>query len=105
MINFIQSNQNVSKINIIDVSVWAHLYSIIHDTSNSERYINEISIKYNIDKKNIIKDFINYIIRNYTVSSEFLSFVEHIMHFQDCKNSYYVNYSLLRLSSFIKNDS
>ena len=105
MINFIQSNQNITNINIIDISVWTHLYNIIHNTTESEEYINNISIKYNIDTKNIIKDFINYIIRNYTVSSEFLSFVEYIMHLQDCKNNYYVTYSLLRLSSFIKKES
>ena len=104
MINFIQSNQNISKINIIDIHVWEHLYHIIHDINGAEQYINTISIKYNIDKKNIIKDFINYIIRNYPVTSEFLSFVEHIMHFQECKNSHYIHYSLLRLSSFIKKE-
>jgi hypothetical protein len=70
-----------------------------------------MSIKYNIDKKNIIKDFLNYIIRNKTGEHEapeictkmpeYLNFIENIMHFEDCKNSYYVNYSISRLSSLI----
>jgi DNA polymerase III delta prime subunit len=101
MINFMQTNQNVSEINIIDITVWETLYNTISEIKASETYINDISIKYNIDKKNIIKDFVNYIIRNHTINSEFLSFIENIMHFQECKNSYYINYSLLRLSSFI----
>jgi hypothetical protein len=32
---------------------------------------------------------------------EYLNFIENIMHFEDCKNSYYVNYSISRLSSLI----
>jgi replication factor C subunit 3/5 len=101
MINFIQLNQNIDEINIIDNHIWEKLYADISNISESEKYINSISLKYNIDKKNIIKDFINYIIRKYPITSDFLLFVEHIMHFQDLNNNTYINYSLLRLSSFI----
>jgi len=104
MINFMQTNQNVKDINIIDKSVWEKLYQMLPHIQESEKYINEISIKYNIDKKNIIKDFLNYIIRNHKISHNFLTFIENIMHFQDCKNNYYINYSLLRLTSFIENE-
>jgi hypothetical protein len=70
-------------------------------------FVYSISIEYNIDKKNIIKDFLNYIIRNkpHVISRDCLRFVENIMHYQDCKNSYYINYSLARLSSFVSKDS
>ena len=66
-------------------------------------YIYSISMKYNIDKKNIIKDFLNYIIRNYSkyVNTKFLEFVENLLHSQVQNNNVYVNYSLTRLSSFI----
>ena len=82
MINFMQSNQNIKDedINIIDDAVWANLYNVLKDSltddqlkkeqltnqelTNQIRIIDEISIKYNIDKKNIMKDFLNYIIRN-----------------------------------------
>jgi DNA polymerase III delta prime subunit len=69
MINFMQSNQNVNPndFNIIDTVVWNKLYLLIQTTSELSIIINNInkmSIKYNIDKKNIIKDFINFIIRN-----------------------------------------
>jgi DNA polymerase III delta prime subunit len=108
MINFIQANQNIreDQFNIIDDSVWQNLYNQIIATkvTNKEDLkiiiysITEISIKYNIDKKNIIKDFLNYIIRiTNKLTPEFFAFVENIMHTEDCKNTYYINYSLISL--------
>jgi len=111
MINFIQANQNITEdqFNIIDDSVWNNLYNqiIITKVTNKEDLkviiysITEISIKYNIDKKNIIKDFLNYIIRRNDLASkltpQFFKFVENIMHSEDCKNTYYINYSLISL--------
>jgi len=128
MINYMQSNQNIieNEFTIIDEEVWQDLFTQIQNINmNVEtninvnlnknknkninnfnsiyKYIYNISLKYNINIKNIIKDFINYIIRNksYVVTSEFLLFVENIMHFEDCKNEYYVNYFLSRLFYFI----
>jgi DNA polymerase III delta prime subunit len=111
MINFMQSNQNVKPedINIIDIDVWENLYISMQNNTELNiiiTRINNISIKYNIDKKTIIKDFFNYIIRNKyeeigTKLPKYLNFIENIMHFEDCKNSYYVNYSISRLSSLI----
>jgi DNA polymerase III delta prime subunit len=112
MINFMQSNQNIinNKFNIIDDTIWINLYSKFinkEKLSSLEMYIQEISIIYNIDKKNIIKDFINYIIRNKTttiLNTEFFNFVENMMHYQECKNNYYINYALSRLSHFISKE-
>ena len=111
MINFMQSNQNItdSDFNIIDDSIWKALFEMIKSKQTMKEltnFINKTSVKYNIDKKNIMKDFLNYIIRNKggeIVSLEFLNFVENIMHFEDCKNSDYVNYSLTRMSSLFWN--
>ena len=108
MINFMQSNQNIKEddINIIDDSIWNNLHDKIkngEDIHKLSLFVNETSLKYNIDKKNIIKDFLNYIIRNCYIKNvpEYLNFVESIIHFEDCKNSYYVNYSLVRLSALL----
>ena len=108
MINFIQSNQNIKDddINIIDDSVWNELYNRIKNGEELTMLIvftNEISRMYNIDKKNIIKDFLNYIIRNYDNMNvpKYFDFVENIVHFEDCKNSHYVNYSLIKLSTLL----
>jgi hypothetical protein len=104
-----QSNQNIkdSDICIIDDSVWDSLFNKIKngdDLQSLKTSTDEISRLYNIDKKNIIKDFLNYIIRNKESLNipEYFNFVENIIHFEDCKNSYYVNYSLVKLSSLLK---
>ena len=113
MINFMQSNQNISfnELNIIDKDVWDKLYNLIKSKTSLQMIIsqfNNVSIKYNIDKKNVIKDFLNFIIRNKVSdednlinNSEFYSFIENILHFEDCNDNYYVNYSLLRISSLM----
>lgn len=111
MINFMQSNQDLVKyaeqdIKIIDHDVWNSLLQMLVNREKLDAmqiFIHNISIQYNIDKKNIIKDFLNYIIRNKThlISGDFLNFIENVMHNQDFKNTYYVNYSLSRLASFI----
>ncbi len=109
MINFMQSNQNIvdSDFYIIHDSIWEILYNkLVANISLPELniFIQDIAMKYNIDKKNIIKDYLNYIIRNkpQLITKELLLFIENLMHSQDCKNTYYINYSLIRLSSFHK---
>jgi replication factor C subunit 3/5 len=114
MINFIQSNQDIvkshseaeSSICIIDNDVWETLFEKLtkrEKLENNCAYVHLISIKYNIDKKNIIKDFLNYIIRNKSkiVNNEFLNFVENLMHSQNLNNNIHIYYSLSRLSSFV----
>ncbi len=110
MVNFMQSNQDLIKddnemsFNIIDDTVWTEL---IHKISSKEKlqdiaaYVYDISTRYNVDKKNIIKDFINYIIRNRPVSPEFLNFVENIMHSKNSNNHIHVYHALSRLASFL----
>ncbi len=117
MINFIQSNQYVGTelLLIISNDIWEELFQQIKnickdDTDKIKRekiykiveYVHKISIQYNIDKKNIIKDFINYIIKHHTknVNSAFLYFVENILHTQTHNNTY-IHYSISRLSSLL----
>jgi hypothetical protein len=104
MINFIQTNQNLInlnlEINIINNYIYDDLLSIIVNNDEDEylnkclAYIHNISITYNTDKKNIVKNFLNYIIRNkiYLANSKFLFSMENILHYPDCKNSYYISY-------------
>ena len=117
MINFIQSNQNGFKLsnendsnpdtlifNIIDNTVWDNITNKLKNKETISfiyNYIYDISLKYNIDKKNIIKDYLNYIIRNNeNITNEFLNFVENIMRSQDCNNQTYILYSLSKLLTF-----
>ena len=116
MINFIQSNQYIAKntgdntqhnfINIIECKEWEIIIKKIQSREKLENisaYLQLISNKYNIDKKNIIKDFINYIIYNKRIklTSEFLNFVENIMHSQTNNNNILINYLLSKMSSFL----
>lgn len=111
MINFMQSNQDLVKldieeIKIIDNDVWIQLLSMIKKRENIEKiqlFVQSISVNYNIDKKNIIKDFLNYIIRNHYqyLSIDFLNFVENLMHSQIQNNNVYIYYSLSKLISIL----
>jgi DNA polymerase III delta prime subunit len=125
MINFMQSNQDVFKnqqinsnetsnneklfdkyiFNIIDDDVWDTFTNKLKKKEAIEKlsdYVYDISVRYNIDKKNIIKYYINYIIRNNSevITEEFLFFLENNMHSQDCSNQIYVMYTLSRLLYF-----
>jgi DNA polymerase III delta prime subunit len=119
MINFIQSNQNIFKssthksdpdvigmdFNIIDNDIWDNISNRLKNKETIEKiskYIFDISLKYNIDKKNLIKDYLNYIIRNnkIIITRNFLNFTENIMHSQDCNNQTYIYYSLSKLLTF-----
>jgi len=113
MINFMQSNQDIIKIddskiklNIIDNIIWETMIKKLIKKENMNQfneYIYNLSKVYNIDKKNIIKDFLNYIIRsksNY-VTPEFLNFVENLLHSQNNNNQYYTSYSFIKLSTFV----
>lgn len=109
MINFMQSNQNINDndIKVIDNSIWDQLFEKLERGDallSLTKFVNNISYQYNIDTKNIIKDFLNYIIRNKEMlhTSDFFNFVENIMHMEDCKNSHIVNYSLIKLSKLLK---
>jgi DNA polymerase III delta prime subunit len=112
MVNFIQSNQHIVTLkkdyvfNIIDNNVWENIIQKIEKCESLDlvnKYIQEISIKYNIDKKNLIKDFFNYIIRHKSniVNTEFLNYVENLIHSTDCNNKTYINYFVSNLSKFL----
>jgi replication factor C subunit 3/5 len=113
MINFMQSNQDIIKIddskiklNIIDNIIWETMIKKLIKKENMNQfneYIYNLSKVYNIDKKNIIKDFLNYIIRSKSdyVTPEFLNFVENLLHSQNNNNQYYTSYSFIKLSTFV----
>jgi DNA polymerase III delta prime subunit len=117
MINYMQTNQNMEKINkiinetnIINDDVWSSLSAHIISANNQKsinktiEIINNISGKYNIEIKNIIKDYLNYIIRNRQeyVNDDFLKFCEVIMHLQDPNIKYIIKYTIIRLHEIFK---
>jgi DNA polymerase III delta prime subunit len=109
MINFIQLNQNVTvwETNIISLTVWENLFELLLNTGNNDKinvfgYIHEISINYNMDKKNIIKNFFNFIIRNKpdVITSEFLNIVENILHRSDTNIEHTIDYFKYRVHDY-----
>jgi replication factor C subunit 3/5 len=102
MINYIQSNQlsinnKDQSINIITNEVWEKLFTIFKNNTtlnNIDKHVVTISSTYNIDKKNIVKDFLNYIIRNKKIklTVDFCCFVENILHSQYSNSNIYMCY-------------
>ena len=90
MINFIQLNQN--KVDwddsIITNTVWDDMHELFvsHNFNDALEYVHNTSIQYNSDKKTLIKNYFDYIIRNHStnITSSFLDVVEVVMHSTDC---------------------
>ena len=91
MINFIQSNHHsltdsiINKTNssILHSDIWREIHTkLMKADENIFKYIHKISIEYNIDKRQILLNYFNYVIRNYQdiITKEFLDIVEIIMH-------------------------
>ena len=103
MINFMQSNQdNINNVIVINNDTWIDLYNkIVCKTPICELniFIQQISINYNIDKKNIMNNFFLFLIRNNddVLNADFFKFLENTIHTEECKSKYYVNYSLNRI--------
>jgi replication factor C subunit 3/5 len=104
MINYIQSNQSiVTTKEVVNDNVWNELTQIITNKKNYKKAIAQIykiSSEYNIEIKNIIKDYLNYIIqyRQEYVTNSFLTFSEFIMHLNQPPIEYIVNYTVLKLN-------
>lgn len=103
MINFIQLNQNITEweSNIITDEIWENIHQKLAEGVSTVvmQYLHEISQKYNIDKKNIMKNYFNYIIRNKknVVSAKFLNIVEVIFHSNDSNMNHVILYFIENL--------
>ena len=106
MINYMQSNDaNINEKKIIKHELWEEITQTIFDNEYSYivDYIRDISIEYNIEKKNLLKNYLNYLIRYNPeiVTKEFLKFVEYIMHLSDNNINYLLPYSIIHLKKHI----
>jgi len=107
MVNFMQTNQDLScgDYNIITDDIMKQIYNMIVDnesTANIICFMDDLSINYNIDIKNIITNLLNYVIRNYPDlnTCKFLDFVENIIHIEDDINKY-LSYIICKFKSFV----
>jgi hypothetical protein len=101
IINYIQLNQtNIScENNIITDAVWEDMHQKIMSNTFTNKMQNDISIKYNIDKKNIIKSYFSFIIKKKPeiISDNFLTIVEVIMHSNDANIKHIMDYFILHI--------
>jgi hypothetical protein len=90
MINFIQLHQNMVKWEntIITDSICLKMFELLSCNKSSNdykifsKYMYDISIQYNTDKRNILKYYFNYIVRKKKecITVEFLNTTEFIVH-------------------------
>jgi replication factor C subunit 3/5 len=104
MINYMQTNQDlIHECKIIKNDLWVKLTKdFIKNKKHSDivKKINKISREYNIEPKNLLKIYLNYIIRNHNITNTLLYNIENIMHLQSCKTEYVINYIIYKLKLF-----
>tara|TARA_B100001093_G_scaffold520498_1_gene616844 strand:+ start:235 stop:1170 length:936 start_codon:yes stop_codon:yes gene_type:complete len=103
MINYMQSNQQeLLKTKVLSNKNFEELLSKImeHDFKSFYNKIQNFTINYNIDVKNILKNLLNYIIRFKTelINEKLLYIIEHILHNTESNNEYQINYLFYSLS-------
>jgi hypothetical protein len=106
MINYMQSNENlINDKKIIKNELWDTVISSIkeNDLKYNIEQINDLSSEYNIEKRNILKNMLNYIIRykKEYVNTKLLDITENIMHISDCNQDILVNYSILQMKQIL----
>lgn len=109
MINYMQTNQDlIHECKIIKNELWVKLTKdFIKDKKHADivKKINYISREYNIEPKNMLKIYLNYIIRSHEITKDLLYNIENIMHLQSCKTEYVVNYIIYKLKIFFRNST
>jgi replication factor C subunit 3/5 len=107
MINYMQSNEQIiHDKKIVQSDLWDKLTGTILNSTleNNLRFVHEISNEYNIEKKNIVKAYLNYIIRTHKdiLTPSFLDFVENIMHIPMLNIDYMLPMTILKMNGFLQ---
>ena len=104
MINYIQSNKdNISNLKVLNISVWLELTKLLTIKNNHIHIVDlfeHICETYNIDIKNVIKDYLIYIIQEQPsyINKQLIEFIESIMHLKDINWHYFKIYTALTLN-------
>jgi replication factor C subunit 3/5 len=131
MINFIQLNQNIVEweSNIIRNAIWEHIHFLLTDKSRPEneimkeivKYIHDISIQYNIDKKNIMNQYFDFVLQHHftnfkktddtsvsiqnLINEDFLNVVENISHGNESNIAHMLNYFISKLREIYRSST
>ena len=105
MINYMQTNQdNINNNYIISNKNFSLLFKKLNKNETEiKKYINILSKDYNLDKKSIIKKFLNYIIKEnpQILTKSFLYFVEDIMHDITLDTDLFIDGTIMNLKKLI----
>jgi replication factor C subunit 3/5 len=110
MVNFIQLNQSLksseSNIKIINNHNFESIHKMLINTnlnpSDIILYLHELSSEYNIDKKTIIYNYFNYVIRNKPkiIQKDVLNIMTNLIHNTDVKIEQCLNYFCYQLHEY-----
>lgn len=106
MINYMQSNSRLSgAFNVVDQSVWDGLTKTIQSgNGKAVTELDEISRGYNLDVKNIMKDYLSYVISKggKYLEREFLQFAQCLMHVRDPDVEYLKIYFVSKMEVWLR---
>ena len=109
MINYMQTNQDlIHECKIIKNDLWVKLTKdFIKNKKHTDivKKVNKISRDYNIEPKNLLKIYLNYIIRNHNITNTILYNIENIMHLQSCETEHLINYIIYKMKIFFANSA
>ena len=109
MINYMQTNQDIINNNYIISNInYKKIYEKLkeNDYQSLNKFIKNLSKDYNLDKKNIIKLFLNYYIKNYNneITKEKLLIIKNLLHSNITNTELFVNYFIHHFLSFFSNE-
>jgi len=115
MINYIQTNQDdLQDLHVITNRVWDKMVELFSESTTPDHvslittYFREISSKYCIDPRTIIKQFLYYIVRHRAsefVTTDILNSIEHIIHLHHIRTEYVIHYFILKFRSYFQKSS
>jgi replication factor C subunit 3/5 len=112
MINYIQTNQDdLQHLHVITNNVWDNMVVLFRKSTapnDVTTYFREISYKYCIDPRTIIKQFLYYIVRHRAdefVNTDILNSIEHIIHLHHIRTEYIVHYFILKFRVYFTHQS
>ena len=96
MINYMQSNQmRIKNSKIIGIEIYIYISSLIKngDVKKFNKEFLKINDKYNIDIKNIVKGYLNFIIKNKReiIDTSNLDLIDFLIHNPESNNIYQIN--------------
>ena len=112
MINYMQTNQdvNVGQHVILTDSTWDEVTRDLKNGSGIGTVcdkINRISRQCNSDRKNMMKNYVNYLIRKHPslITTNLLNKVENVMHAAECNTDHMIHYLIVNFAKCFNSTS